>query len=50
MCPSITTIHQPIREIAEKSVELLISAAAGEKVPARVTLPVRLVVRKSTDV
>lgn len=47
--PPITTIHQPIREMAKMAVELLVSASKGELVPNRTTLPVSLVVRESTN-
>ncbi len=46
--PQITTIHQPIKEMAKISVELLIDAQAGNIVPSRTMLPVSLVVRETT--
>lgn len=46
--PPITTIHQPIKEMAKAAVELLIHAAEGELVPSKTTLPVSLVVRETT--
>lgn len=46
--PPITTIHQPIKEMAREAVELLIRAGNGEVVPSRTTLPVALVVRETT--
>lgn len=46
--PPITTIHQPIREMAKAAVELLIRAAEGEIVPNRTVLPVSLVERETT--
>ena len=46
--PSITTIHQPIREMAKMAVELLVRSGNGELVPNRTTLPVSLVVRETT--
>lgn len=46
--PPITTIHQPIKEMAQMAVELLISAGEGNIVPSRTTLPVSLVVRETT--
>ena len=45
--PQITTIHQPIREMAEMAVTLLIQAKEGKLVPKRSTLPVMLVERES---
>lgn len=46
--PPITTIHQPIKEMAKMAVELLISAGEGNIVPSRTTLPVTLVTRGTT--
>lgn len=46
--PPITTIHQPIKEMAKMAVELLISAGEGNIVPSRTTLPVALVERGTT--
>lgn len=45
--PQITTIHQPIREMAEMAVTLLIQAKEGKLVPKRSTLPVMLIERES---
>ena len=47
--PSITTIRQPVKEIADMAVDLLIRSAQGEVIPTKVTLPVKLVVRESTS-
>ncbi|HHV11533.1 MAG TPA: LacI family transcriptional regulator [Clostridiales bacterium] len=46
--PRITTIHQPVREMAKMAIELLISASEGKIVPSRTLLPVSLVKREST--
>ena len=46
--PRITTIHQPIKEMAEMAVELLINAAEGKVVAKRSLLPVCVVKREST--
>ena len=46
--PPITTIHQPIKEMAKMAVELLVRSGNGELVPNRATLPVSLVVRETT--
>ena len=46
--PPITTIHQPIKEIAKMAVELLISAGEGNLVPSRTMLPVSLIERGTT--
>lgn len=43
--PQITTIHQPIKEMAQKAIECLVDSVEGKIVPTRTTLPVRLVVR-----
>lgn len=48
MTPPITTIHQPIKEMAKMAVELLIQASAGEIVSSRTILPVSLVKRETT--
>ena len=47
--PPITTIHQPIKEMAATAVELLVRAGEGQVVPSRTTLPVSLVVRGTTE-
>lgn len=46
--PRITTIHQPIKEIAELTMDLLVSAEEGKTVAKRSLLPVCLVKREST--
>lgn len=46
--PTITTIHQPIKEMAEAAIELLINAAEGKTVAKRTLLPVSLIERDST--
>jgi len=46
--PRITTIHQPMKEMAKIAVELLIEASEGNIVPNRSTLPVSLVKRETT--
>ena len=46
--PTLTTIHQPIREMAQTAVQFLIRASEGRVVPTRTVLPVSLVVRGST--
>lgn len=43
--PQLTTIHQPIREMAEQAVQLLQDAAGGKVVASRIVLPVQLVER-----
>lgn len=46
--PPITTIHQPIKEMAQAAVDMVISASEGKMVPKRTLLPVNLVKREST--
>lgn len=46
--PTITTIHQPIKEMAQMAVDLLIAAQEGKTVAKRSLLPVSLVVRGTT--
>lgn len=46
--PPLTTIAEPLREMAEKAAEMIDRLTAGEKVsPRQVTLPVRLIERDS---
>ncbi len=45
--PAITTIHQPIAEMAALAVESIVRVYNGEMVPSRTILPVNLVVRES---
>ena len=46
--PQLTTIHQPIREMAEIAVNLLHDSVSGKIVPKRTVLPVSLVERETT--
>mgnify|MGYP002623535679 CR=1 FL=1 len=46
--PPISTIHQPIKEMAEAAVDMVIDASEGKTVPKRTLLPVTLVKREST--
>ncbi len=46
--PPISTIHQPIKEMAESAVELVIAASEGKVVPKRTLLPVSYIEREST--
>lgn len=46
--PQLTTIHQPVKEMAEIALNLLDDAVAGKLVAKRTVLPVRLVEREST--
>jgi LacI family sucrose operon transcriptional repressor len=45
--PLLTTIHQPIEEMAEITIQLLDDAAAGKVIPKRTVLPVKLIERES---
>ena len=46
--PSITTIHQPIEEMAECAVRILDEAVSEKGVPIQTVLPVELLEREST--
>lgn len=48
--PPLTTVHQPIRELAQLATRSLLGLADGERVPmlGRIELPTTLVVRAST--
>lgn len=46
--PPITTIHQPVKEMAEMAISLLIDASEKKIVPSKTTLPVFLVKRGTT--
>lgn len=46
--PTITTIHQPIKEMAQMAISLLSDASKGKMVPSKTTLPVSLIKREST--
>ena len=51
MDPPLTTIAQPMREIGEGTVRLLLDILSGKTmVPTSVTLPHKLIVRKSTSI
>lgn len=46
--PSLTTVRQPIKEIARKAIELLLRQIDGEKVEKENILPVTLMERETT--
>lgn len=46
--PAITTIHQPIKEMADAAVFLLVQAVNKKMVPSRTILPVTLIERETT--
>ena len=45
--PSLTTVHQPLNEIGEKSLELIKELVSGKKLPDEVFIESRVVFRKS---
>ncbi len=45
--PGITTIRQPVKEMAESAVSMMVKAVDGSMVPARSVFPVSLVIRES---
>lgn len=47
--PSLTTIHQPVKEMAELCVSLINDIDHNKIVPKRTLLPVELIVRESTS-
>lgn len=46
--PQLTTIHQPVKEMAEIAINLLCDSASGKLVAKRTVLPVYLVERETT--
>ena len=48
LAPALTTIHNPIAQIARKAGELLIAMQQGKQVPHETVFPTSLVVREST--
>lgn len=46
--PGITTIQQPVKEMADAAVNMMVQAVEGKLVPAKSTFPVSLVIREST--
>ncbi|MFI6874642.1 LacI family DNA-binding transcriptional regulator [Streptomyces sp. NPDC050400] len=46
--PALTTVHQPLREMAEEAVQMLMRLSVQEPVTTRLELATSLVVRKST--
>lgn len=47
--PAITTIHQPLHEMAESAAEMLVRAVKEKETPSSVVLPVSLIRRGSTS-
>ena len=48
--PTITTVHQPLREMSEMAVDCIDKSLNGEIVPSRIVLPVTLIKRDSTRI
>ncbi|WP_329130151.1 LacI family DNA-binding transcriptional regulator [Streptomyces sp. NBC_01476] len=46
--PALTTVHQPLRRMAEAAAEMLLRLRAGERTTTRMELATSLVIRKST--
>ncbi len=46
--PQLTSVHQPVKEMAGYAVSLLDEALAGDAIPREVMLPVTLIEREST--
>lgn len=46
--PKLTTIKQPVEEIAKKTIRLLLDVIAGREEPQQIVLPAELVEREST--
>ena len=46
--PALTTVHQPLKEMAEEATRLVLRLRDGEAAPTRMDLGVDLVVRQST--
>ncbi len=46
--PALTCIHQPIKDMAELAIDLLLKVVNGESVPQRNILPVLLIKRETT--
>jgi len=46
--PTITTIHLPIKEMSEMSIEYIDKSLKGEMVPSIISMPVSLIEREST--
>ncbi|HDQ73125.1 MAG TPA: STAS domain-containing protein [Chloroflexi bacterium] len=45
--PPLTTVRQPVYEMGQKSVDMLLALLGGEEVPNQVLLPTKLLVRQS---
>lgn len=47
--PALTTVHQPLRDMAGKAAQMICEAAQGKSVNRRVIMPTSLVIRNSTQ-
>lgn len=47
--PTLTTVHQPIEQMCNSAVSLIIRQLRGEPVPSKTVLPVSLIERESTS-
>lgn len=47
--PALTTIHQPVEEMCEYAVDMIIKKANKETIPSKVVLPVKLIERESVS-
>lgn len=46
--PTITTIHQPLKEMANTAIQTVLKSSRGEIAPKQIILPVQLIKRQST--
>ncbi len=47
--PQITSIHQPVDEMAELAAQMMADSVSGKVIPSRTVLPVSLIERKSSS-
>lgn len=45
--PKITTVHQPLKEMAEMAIEVILKSSQNKTVPAKIFLPVKLIKRQT---
>jgi LacI family sucrose operon transcriptional repressor len=48
MSPRLTTVRQPIREMCERTIEMVVKRLEGAEVPMVTTFPVALIERETT--
>lgn len=46
-CPSLTTVHQPIEQMCDYAIDVIVRKLRGETIPRKIVLPVTLVERES---